>query len=181
MRTIVGGVGIAVLTTALADRGRERRPITSRRPTGALRFLLRLPIWLYRAHLGWLFGHRMIYIVHRGRRSGARREVVVEVVRRDPAVPEVMVIAAWGGVPDWYRNLRAAPAIEVRTGARRWVSPEQRFPDAAELLRVMHAYQAAHPAAFRQIGPRLGFPADPQDPSWPQVAARVHAMAFRPS
>jgi deazaflavin-dependent oxidoreductase (nitroreductase family) len=208
MRVIVCGAGIAAIATALwlrrrgvegqvseraegprhepADRetaghGSGRAPITSRRPTGVLRWLLRLPIWLYHAHLGWMLGHRMIYIAHRGRRSGARHEVVVEVVRYDPRVPEVFVIAAWGGTPDWYRNLRAAPAIEVRTGRHRWPAPVQRFPDAVEILRVLRAYQRAHPAAFRQLGPRLGFPADPTDPSWPEVAARVHAVTFRPA
>ena len=156
-------------------------PITARRPTGALRALLRMPIWLYRAHLGWLLGHRLIFIAHRGRRSGARRETVAEVVRFDRALPEVIVIAAWGGVPDWYRNLRATPAIEVRIGHRTWPAPRQRFPEPAEVLAVLHAYRRAHPAAFRQIGPRLGFPAAADDPRWPEVAARVHAVAFGPA
>lgn len=68
--------------------------LTDRKPRGLLRFLLRAPIWLYRAGLGGLFGHRLIYIAHRGRRTGARREVVVETVRYDPAVPEAVVVAA---------------------------------------------------------------------------------------
>jgi deazaflavin-dependent oxidoreductase (nitroreductase family) len=158
----------------------HRRPITERRPTGALRFLLRLPIWLYRVHLGWVFGHRLVYIAHRGRSTGARREVVVEVVRFDKVVPEVTVIAAWGGTPQWYRNLAASPAIEVRLGRRRWTGPGQRFLKADEILATLRAYQAAHPRAFAELGPRLGFPADPQDPTWPDVAERVHAVAFRP-
>jgi hypothetical protein len=34
-----------------------------------------MPIWLYRARLGFLLGHRFVYVAHRGRVSGARREV----------------------------------------------------------------------------------------------------------
>lgn len=154
--------------------------ITDREPKGLLRIVLRAPIWLYRARLGFLLGHRMAYLRHRGRRSGAHREVVVEVVRFDRRIPEFTVIAAWGGVPQWYHNLRAAPAIEVRTGRDRWIAPGQRFLDADEILVVLLAYQRAHPKAFGQLGPRLGFPTDPQDAAWPQVAARVHAVAFRP-
>lgn len=164
-----------------AEARRPRRGITDRKPTGLLRFALRLPIWLYRARLGWLLGHRLVYVAHRGRRSGARREVVVEVVRFDAGIPEVTVIAAWGGTPEWYRNLCAAPAIEVRTGRERWVAPEQRFPAAKETLAVLHSYQRAHPKAFRRLAPRLGFPAEIDDPTWPDVAASVHAVAFRPS
>lgn len=159
--------------------GSRRGVVTDRKPTGLLRWALRLPIWLFRAHLGALLGHRLAYLAHRGRRTGARRDVVVEVVHYDRAIPEFTVIAAWGGTPDWYRNLRAAPAIEVRIGRSRWIAPAQRFLAPPEILDLLHEYQRAHPRAFRQLGPRLGFPADPQDPAWPQVAARVHAIAFR--
>ena len=56
-------------------------------PTGLLKHLLRAPIWLYRAGLGPLLGHRFVYIAHRGRRTGARREVVLEVVGYTPKDP----------------------------------------------------------------------------------------------
>jgi len=154
--------------------------LTDRKPRGLLRFLLRTPIWLYRAGLGGLFGHRLVYLANRGRRTGARREVVVEVVRDDPAVPEVVVVAAWGGTPDWYRNLRAAPAIEIRLGRQRWPEPDHRDLDADEVRRTLLAYQRAHPRAWKRLAPLLGFPAEQTDPRWPEVAATVHAVAFTP-
>lgn len=154
--------------------------LTDRKPRGLLRLALRAPIWLYRAGLGRLAGHRLLYLAHRGRRTGARREVVVESVRYDPAIPEVTVVAAWGGNPDWYRNLQAAPAIEVRLGAHRWPAPAHRFLDATETQRTLLDYQRAHPRAWRRLAPLLGFPADPDDPHWPEVAASVHAIAFTP-
>ncbi|HET9142458.1 nitroreductase family deazaflavin-dependent oxidoreductase [Actinophytocola sp.] len=152
-----------------------------RKPAGLLRRLLRIPIWVYRVRLGWLFGHRLVYIAHRGRRTGARREVVAEVVRHTPIPPEVVVIAAWGKDPDWYLNLRAAPAIELRVGAHRWQRPEHRFLDPADTLQVLLSYRQAHRHAWRRIAPALGFPADQDDPHWPEVAARVHAIAFTPA
>jgi deazaflavin-dependent oxidoreductase (nitroreductase family) len=165
-----------------APEPKSRRPvITDRKPTGLLRWALRLPIGLFRARLGVLLGHRLAYIAHRGRRSGLRREVVVEVVHYDRAIPEFTVIAAWGGTPEWYRNLRKAPAIEVRIGRNRWPAPAQRFLTPQEILDMLHEYQRAHPRAFGQLGPRLGSPADPDDPAWPEVATRVHAVAFRPA
>nr|WP_228046222.1 nitroreductase family deazaflavin-dependent oxidoreductase [Saccharopolyspora sp. HNM0983] len=155
--------------------------MTDHKPRGLLRLLLRAPIWLYRARLGFLAGHRLLYLAHRGRRTGARREVVVETVHYDPDGPEVVVIAAWGGDPDWYRNLRAAPAIEVRVGAKRWPQPAHRFLGAAETQRILLAYQHAHPHAWKRLAPLLGFPAEPTDPRWPEVAAAVHAIAFTPA
>lgn len=154
--------------------------LTDRKPRGLLRLALRAPIWLYRARLGWLTGHRLLYLAHRGRRTGARREVVVETVHYDPAIPEVTVVAAWGGNPDWYRNLQAAPAIEVRLGRHRWQQPRHRFLGATETRQTLLAYQHAHPHAWKRLAPLLGFPPDPADPRWPEVAATVHAIAFTP-
>ncbi|HEX3786469.1 MAG TPA: nitroreductase family deazaflavin-dependent oxidoreductase [Pseudonocardiaceae bacterium] len=154
--------------------------LTDRKPSGVLKILLRTPVWLYRARLGWLAGHRLVYIVHRGRRSGARREVVAEVVGYDPAKPEVVVIAAWGKNPDWYRNLAAAPALEIRIGAQRWLRPVHRFLDGADTLHLLLSYQRQHPRAWKRLGPLLGFPADAGDPRWPAIADSTHAIVFTP-
>lgn len=154
--------------------------ITDRKPTGLLRLALRAPIWLYRARLGWVFGHRLVYLAHRGRRTGTRRDVVIEAVRYDPAAPSVTVVAAWGKNPDWYRNLLAAPAIEVRVGAHRWHTPGHRHLTTAEVQETLHAYQRARPRAWRRLAPLLGFPTDPDDPRWPAVAGSVRAIAFTP-
>lgn len=135
--------------------------LTDRKPRGPLRILLRTPIWLYRARLGWLAGHRLLYLVHRGRRTGARREVVVETVSYHPSIPEAIVVAAWGHNPDWYRNLQAAPALEVRIGTHRWPNPQHRYLDATETRETLLTYQQAHPHAWKRIAPLLGFPTDP--------------------
>ena len=155
--------------------------LTDRKPTGLLRWMLRSPIWLYHAGLGPIFGHRLLYLAHRGRRTGARREVVVETVRFDPAVPEAVVVAAWGKEPDWYRNLRAAPALEVRIGRRRWPNPGHRFLDEDETLRTLLAYQRDHPHAWKRLAPMLGFPDEPNDPRWAEVAGTTRAIALTPS
>jgi deazaflavin-dependent oxidoreductase (nitroreductase family) len=155
--------------------------LTDHKPTGLMRTLLRAPIWLYRLRLGWLTDHRFVYIAHRGRRSGERRETVVEVVRYFPAIPAVVVNAAWGAHPDWYLNLKAAPALEIRLATQRWEHPRQRFLSSSEAERILQEYQQMHPYAWEGLAPLLGFPADPADPRWPEVAARVKAIAFAPA
>jgi hypothetical protein len=44
------------------------------------RWLVRSPIWAYRAGLGLVFGSRLLMLEHRGRVSGLSRYVVLEVV-----------------------------------------------------------------------------------------------------
>ena len=45
-----------------------------------VRWLVRAPIWLYRAGLGFVFGSRFLLLQHRGRRTGQVRQVMLEVV-----------------------------------------------------------------------------------------------------
>jgi hypothetical protein len=45
-----------------------------------VRWLVRAPIGLYRARVGFLFGSRLLMLEHLGRKSGARHYVVLEVV-----------------------------------------------------------------------------------------------------
>jgi deazaflavin-dependent oxidoreductase (nitroreductase family) len=68
----------------------------------------------------------VLVLVHRGRESGLLHETVVETLLHDPATRESVVLPAWGEKADWYRNVGATPALEIRTGGQRYV-PEQRF------------------------------------------------------
>ena len=43
-------------------------------------------------------------------------DVEFEVIRYDPESQESIVVSAWGEKADWYRNIQASPALEIRTG-----------------------------------------------------------------
>jgi deazaflavin-dependent oxidoreductase (nitroreductase family) len=113
------------------------------KPAGALRLAFRLPIYLYHLNLGWILGHRFLLFVHLGRKSGLLRETVLEVILYDPATRESVVLSAWGEEADWYRNIEAVPALEVRTGGQRYV-PEQRFL-APEVNHAVISYYGQPP------------------------------------
>jgi hypothetical protein len=51
------------------------------------RWLVRAPIWLYRARLGFVFRPQLLMLEHRGRKTGARRYVVLEIVGHPAPVP----------------------------------------------------------------------------------------------
>lgn len=150
------------------------------RPRGGLRVFLRAPVFLYRAGLGGVFAHRLLYLAHRGRKTGKRREAVLEVVRFDAHEPEVVVVSGWGERSDWFRNIAAAPPLEVRVGRRRWLRPRHRVLDADETVRVLDHYRGDHPRAWRRIAPVLGFPLDPGSEAAREHLARIQAVAFAP-
>jgi deazaflavin-dependent oxidoreductase (nitroreductase family) len=131
-----------------------------------------------------LLGDRFLYFSHRGRRTGRTRHTVVEVARFDREMSEATVIAGWGPATRWYRNLEAAPALEVAVGRRRWSNPGQRFLCEVEreaVLRsyVLRSYSEEHPRAARELGRAFG--ARRLDASeLARIAARTRAVAFRP-
>jgi deazaflavin-dependent oxidoreductase (nitroreductase family) len=91
-----------------------------RQPAGLLRWLLRLPISLYRWGLGGLLGDRFLLLHHRGRKSGQPRRTALEVIEADRRAGRHLVAAAWGERADWLLNLRAEPQVEIEVGGRRW-------------------------------------------------------------
>lgn len=155
--------------------------MVDRRPSRVLRLLLRAPVHLYRWHLGWVLGRRFVYLAHRGRTTGLRRETVLEAVHMDPRTPEVVVVAAWGTRSDWFRNITAAPPLEVRCGRARWPAPRSRVLAASEMADVLHRYARAHPRSWRALAPRLGMPAVLTEDAVAHAAARFPAVAFSPA
>jgi deazaflavin-dependent oxidoreductase (nitroreductase family) len=92
---------------------------TPRPPSGLRRVMFRVPILVFRARLGWVFGHRLVLINHRGRKTGRPRQVVVEVAARDRITGAVTVASGYGSHSDWFRNLLVAPQTTIEVGARR--------------------------------------------------------------
>jgi deazaflavin-dependent oxidoreductase (nitroreductase family) len=160
-------------------RGPNLRWLQSK-PAGPLRLASRLPIYLYRLNLGWLLGHRFLLLVHRGRESGLLRETVLEVLLHDPATRESVVLSAWGEEADWYRNIGAAPALEVQTGGQGYV-PEQRFLAPEENHTVISDYGRRHPLAFRVFTRVFGYPLDGTEAARREVACSLRLVAFRPT
>jgi deazaflavin-dependent oxidoreductase (nitroreductase family) len=159
-------------------RGSNLRWLRSQ-PAGVLRLAFRLPIYLYRLDLGWLLGHRFLLLVHRGRKSGLLRETVLEVLLHDPATRESVVLSAWGEKADWYRNVGAIPALEIRTGGQRYV-PEQRFLAPEENHAVISDYARHHPLAFRVFARVFGYPLEGTEAARREVAGTFRLVAFRP-
>ncbi len=154
-------------------------PWLGSKPTGASRLAFRLPIYLYRLDLGWVLGHRFLLLVHRGRKSSLLRETVLEVLLHNPAARESVVLSAWGEKSDWYRNVGAAPALEVRTGGQRYM-PEQRFLAPEENHTVISGYGRRHPLAFRVFARAFGYPLDGTEAARREVACSLRLVAFRP-
>ncbi len=129
-------------------------------PTGVKRWLFHAPTYLYRARLGFLFGHRFLMLCHRGRTSGNRYRTVVEVAGR---IGEEWVVASgYGPRADWYRNLAAGGLESVWIGSRRHTA-RARLLEPEEAATVFARYEADHPRTAAVLMDELGVSYDGSD------------------
>ena len=121
-----------------------------KRPSGFLKFVFRVPVWMYSMRLGPLFFGRLITIVHRGRKSGKRYESGLEVIDRRGG--ELFVFAAWGTKSDWFRNIEANGVGELADGSHR--SPATfRVVGADEAYGILTEYEQRHRTAAKFFFP----------------------------
>lgn len=88
-------------------------------PTGFQRLLWRLPITLFRAHLGFLVTKRIIkQLTHTGRASGRPCQAALEVVEHgdDGSIVAVFSFGRAGLIK--YKNVRKTPEVTIQVGGR---------------------------------------------------------------
>ncbi|MBQ0922528.1 nitroreductase family deazaflavin-dependent oxidoreductase [Saccharopolyspora endophytica] len=136
------------------------------------RWLVRAPIWIFRAGLGGVFGQRLLMLEHVGRKSRQPRYVVLEVVDRTET--GYVLAAGFGERTQWLRNLDAHPGAHVSVGARSRVPVEARRLTPAEAAETLQRYAARNPRAWAKLRPvferTLGAPISESGTTLPMVA-----------
>lgn len=114
------------------------------------RGLMRAPIWIYRARAGAIFGSRILMLEHIGRKSGARRNAVLEVI--DHPSPDTYIVASGFGVKaQWYRNVTVNPRVRVYAGSRKPAPATARVLDQNQADRALASYRSRHAQAWKQF------------------------------
>lgn len=114
------------------------------------RWVVRFPIWLFRAGLGFVFGSRLLMLEHIGRKTGTRRFVVLEVVDR-PGPQEYVVVAGFGRGSHWYRNILANPNVRVSCATRRGAVAHAVPMTAQDSAATLRRYAEHHPRAWTNL------------------------------
>ncbi|HJU17336.1 MAG TPA: nitroreductase family deazaflavin-dependent oxidoreductase [Stellaceae bacterium] len=150
---------------------------------GAQRLLFRAPVYLYRWRCGRLLGRRFLLLIHTGRRTGRRRETVLEVVEYREAGPELVVVSAFGRNADWLRNIAATPGPEVVIGRERFVAAH-RLLDPEEAMGVIERYEQRNrlvaPIVRRVLSRLLGWPYRGSASDRRRLVDELPFVAFRP-
>jgi deazaflavin-dependent oxidoreductase (nitroreductase family) len=154
--------------------------LTHEKPNRILRALLRAPIWLYRWNLGWMMGGRFLLLTHTGRKSGLKRQTVIEVVSHDETTGAYYVAAAWREKSDWYRNIQQNPTVSVQVR-------NHKFQANAEQISTLEAeerlwdYAQKYPVAFGELVTiMLGEHLPPDKETCRKVAESVPLISLNP-
>ena len=141
--------------------------------------IFKLPLILYRAGLGWLFGHRFMLLTHIGRRSGKVRRTVLAVLVFNPNTREIKAMSAWSE-SDWYLNLQAHLAVQIETGFTRY-APAQRTLTPEEIATLFVNYRKNHPIFSRIVCRIPGWRIDSSYEEFVELARTLRGIAFRPN
>jgi deazaflavin-dependent oxidoreductase (nitroreductase family) len=148
-------------------------------PRGVLRWLLRMPIWLYRLRLGRLLGNRFLMLTHIGRKSGQPRQSVLEVVGHDQATGIYIIASGWGKKADWLRNIEKNPNVLVDAHGRRFEATAERLSQE-RATNAARDYARRHQSGFRALAGRMiGRPLTGTDADYRALAEAVPFIVLR--
>lgn len=150
-----------------------------RRPSGLLRFLLRLPLLLYRLGSGRLLGERFLLLQHKGRVTDVWHETVLEVVHQDRDRQSYVVAAAWGDQAEWLKNLRADPRAYVQVAGQSSAADAKEL-DPGAARQVLRDYIRDHALAARGLALLLGLPTLADPDAWDDLGERLPLVRFSP-
>ncbi|MFI6012598.1 nitroreductase family deazaflavin-dependent oxidoreductase [Streptomyces sp. NPDC051243] len=153
-------------------RGHTETPRRLELPTGWRRLAARLPIVLFRAGLGPIFGKRLLLLHHTGRVTGLDRHAVLEVVSYDPSGESWTITAGFGSKATWYQNLRAQPKTVIQFGNRHHAVTAH-FLTTDEGAEVMARYARRHPRTARRLCAFMGLPADGSEASFREAGRAI--------
>jgi deazaflavin-dependent oxidoreductase (nitroreductase family) len=140
------------------------------------RWLMRAPIWIYKARAGALLSSRVLMLEHIGRKSGARRYVVLEVLDR-PTRDTFVIASGFGTKAQWFRNIAANPRVRVYVGSHAPAPATARILDKDEADRALAGYRTKRAQAWARFKPvleeTLGEPITDTNTPLPMVELRL--------
>jgi deazaflavin-dependent oxidoreductase (nitroreductase family) len=125
-------------------------------PIGLQAKLYRLPIWIYRLKLGWIFGKRALLLTHIGRKSGKRRQTVLEIIHLLPEEQQYFVVSGFGSHSQWFQNIQLEPRVTIQVGSKHMTALAQQLkPDQAEIVFLV--YTQRNPQVVRMLAKMIGY------------------------
>ena len=148
-------------------------------PRGLRAIPWRLPIWLYRLRLGWVLGHRMLLLTHKGRVSGKDRTAMLEVIKYDQDSNTHYVASGFGEKSDWFRNITITPEVTIQVAGKTFSALSRRLPPD-QAREVFREYTQKHPNAIKNLAKLVGYPIGDTEGEMMAFLELIPVVAFHP-
>jgi deazaflavin-dependent oxidoreductase (nitroreductase family) len=115
-----------------------------------------------------------------GRKSGLKRQVVLEVLYHNKTSGEYYVLSGWGNKSDWFMNIQKNPEVVVNVGGQKFEAIAfQIMSEEAESVISKYAHQ--HPKAFRILSKRiLGVDIEIGNTTFEKLSAYLPVVCLQP-
>lgn len=152
-----------------------------KRPNALLKFFFKMPLFMHKIGLGgWerLIGAQWMLITTTGRRSGKRREAMVDVMDYDRSTDTYYIEAAYGARADWYKNIKSNPVFEAQVGRKKFKAHAEELTekDTGELLVQFFRRK---PAYTRSVMAMVGMKFKDED-ELRQIGKNLTLLAVKP-
>ncbi len=141
-------------------------------------------LFLWRIGLGrWMeawpkVGGRILVLTHIGRKSGIAHRTPVNFTRLGD---DIFIVAGFGAVADWYRNIKRNPKVEVWLPDGWWEGRAEDYDDPANRLSTMRQlmYDTGFAAPMMGVDPRKFTDAELEKEAAEYKLVRIHRTAAR--
>lgn len=127
-------------------------------PSGLLKFFFKVPLYVHKMGFGgWekLIGAEWMLIATTGRKTGKRREAMVDVMDYDKSSDTYYIEAAYGARADWYRNIQSNPVFEAQVGRRKFHARATSL-SSADTGEMLVQFYRRKPAYTRSVMAMVG-------------------------
>lgn len=119
-----------------------------------------------------------VAVEYRARLTGRIRQVVLEIVEREPG--RIVVVSGHGPKASWYRDVLATPAVRVTAAGLPGVAATAGPLSARQVAAVLGRCRAANPDTLVALARAFDAPALTGTPPDPAVADRMPMLELTP-
>lgn len=129
-----------------------------KRPNPLMKFFFKVPLFMHKLGLGgWerLIGAQWMLLTTTGRKTGKRRETLVDVMDYNTTTDTYFIEAAYGAHADWYKNIQAQPIFQAQVGRRKFTANAKEL-DQQDTGEMLVQFFRRKPAYTRSVMAMVG-------------------------
>lgn len=155
--------------------------IFEKRPNTLLKFFFKFPLLLHKMGFGgWerLIGAEWMRITTTGRKTGKRREAMVDVMDYERENDTYYIEAAYGSRADWYKNIMSNPDFDAQVGRRKFKATAKEL-DGKDTGEMLVRFYRRKPAYTRSVMAMVGMKFKNED-ELREVGKNLTLLAVKP-